>query len=1205
MPTKSNAIKNFLNQMTHKDLANLYSINMECQVNVAQDGGERVDGEFKGRKWLGWTDGATTWKPFRIPYKAYSEPEYTDTEIRFDLAEHAEGIGMTGWDWKNLCSKWVAFDFDAIVGHSEKHSSKLTNVELEEIRESLSNVDWITIRKSTSGTGLHIYVFLDDIPTENHNEHAALARSILGKMSAIVGYDFESKVDVCGGNMWVWHRKMQNTDGLELIKQGTVLSDVPPNWRDHLKVVTKRRRKNLPQNVDQLDAFEELTGQYPKIRLDDEHRKLINYLSETEAMWWWDQDHHMLVTHTWYLQKARNDLNLRGFFKTNSDGQDLNEQNCFSGDTEIITREGIKTLKELQGKNVELLVETFNGLRWVKSSIKSFGQQETIPIQFGDGSVVRTTKNHGWLFKDPNSNKIDPYLRKYTTELKPGKTELPLAIQDLPKIDWEGFAHGFVFGDGWLVHNKSGNSQCNVALFGTKEEVLNILLKFGDETIQKINGSPTKMVLGLPDTWKDVPIDCTKNYALGFILGLIAADGFVSDHSQIFQSDYENLVQIKRLATYAGLRTYPIRYYGIGSYRNAKTNYAFSITHTNLTKDYFVKSDQRSKFIKRESRFITIKNIDYNDFKTEEVFCAQVPKYHNFTLANSVITGNCFCHPLRRGAWVVRRYSQGCQEHESWDQDSGGWTRTFLNKDPDLATAARAYGGIEDPKGGFQFREAELAIQAAGLLGVSFKVANPLLSRKTKLKEHKDGRLVVEVERDDQDRADEMSDWLPKGKNWERVFNHKITSSNEVEVGNYDDIIRHLVTESGEDYGWMIQSGGEWRFEPLSHVRVALSSMGLAYKEIQSILGSSVFRCWKVVNKPFQPEYPGDRQWNRNAAQLKFLPTQDKEDLNYPTWLKILRHCGSGIDEFIKDNPWAKANGILDGADYLKCWIASLFQEPIEPLPYLFFYGPQNSGKSILHEALDLLLTKGYKRADAALISQTGFNAELEGSIICVVEETDLRKNKTAYNRIKDWVTSRQLLIHPKGKTPYHVPNTSHWIQCSNDHQSAPPFSGDTRITMVHVDNLEPEQLIPKKELIPQLEKEAPDFLAEILNLEIPPSNDRLNVPALATDDKRIVENLNKTQLQLFIEDRCREVPGCMIKVSEFFDQFREWLDPDELHRWSKIRIGRELPPQFPKGRNHKDGQFYIGNLWWRDTQMPKNRPSRIKLSGEFLEQVN
>ena len=331
MVTKTEAINNFLQAKAPERFAKLYSPNMECQVNAAQDGGERVEKDYHGRKWHGWTDGLTIWKSFRIPRNANSDPEYEDTKMAWDLELHAEAIGMTGWDWKNRCSKWVGFDFDDLVGHSENHRKKLSQQELDEVRTTACEIEWVTVLRSTSGKGLHLYVFLDDVPTQNHNEHAALGRSIIGKLSALTGFDFESKVDVCGSNMWVWHRKCVGTNGFECLKEGSVLTEIPPNWKDHVVVVSGKRRRNIPQNIDEdgtLDLFEELISQRPKVRLDDTHKALIEYFKEVDAFWWWDQDHQMLVTHTYWLKKAFEDLTLKGCFDTMSDASNINEQNC-------------------------------------------------------------------------------------------------------------------------------------------------------------------------------------------------------------------------------------------------------------------------------------------------------------------------------------------------------------------------------------------------------------------------------------------------------------------------------------------------------------------------------------------------------------------------------------------------------------------------------------------------------------------------------------------------------------------------------------------------------------------------------------------------------------------------------------------------------------------------------------------------------------
>lgn len=876
----------------------MYHHDMEVQVNVAQDGGDRVTKDFKGRQYQVYTNGVQTWKAMRIPYKANSEPEYRDVPMSFDLSEHVEGIGMTGWDWVNRCSRWVAYDFDAIIGHSDKHLAKLTHVELEAVREAAFKIPWVTIRKSTSGSGIHLYVTLDGVPTKNHNEHAALARSILGKMAALTGFDFQSSIDVGGGNMWVWHRKMKGTDGLELVKDGDILTSIPPNWEDHIAVVSGSRRKALPKDIEssgQAEQFEELAGQRPKVKFDADHQRLIDWLENSDALWWWDKDHYMLVTHTFHLQEAFDELSLKGFYQTDSKGNNTNEQNCFA-------------------------------------------------------------------------------------------------------------------------------------------------------------------------------------------------------------------------------------------------------------------------------------------------------------------------FPLRRGAWAIRRYTPGVQEHPSWSQDGAGWTRCFLNQDPDLPTVCRAFGGIEDVDGSFEFLDAESATRAAQYLGVHINVDSRMASRKTVLKQHKDGRLIVKLKHEKEDRGDKMSGWAVKKTQWQRIFSTRLAAPASQETANHDDVIRKLVVQadaSREDAGWMINTEDVWSREPKEHIKMALGSRGCTAKEITGIMGSCVFKPWKIVNKPFQPEYPGDREWNRNAAQLRYPPSQDTDELHYPTWTKILQHCGSGLDDAIKLHPWCKTNGILNGADYLKIWVASVFQDPYLPLPYLFFYGPEDSGKSSFHRALKRLLTRGYVRGDQALMNQQNFNGELDGAIICVVEETDLRKNKLANRRMKDWVEADDFNCTYKGKTAFLAVNTMHWIQCDNDFQACAVFSGDTRVTMCYVKAIDPLEMIPKKRLFPLLEKEAPDFIAEILSLEIPESNSRLNIPIVGTQAKSAVQKLNQSSLEQFIEEMCEVSPGQMLKVSDFYNKFFNWLEPSEQDKWTKIKMNRALPPEFPKARRRKDGQHYIGNIWWSGQPVDDKNAKRLITNGKYLVPAN
>lgn len=884
-PTKTEAIAAFLKSMTHPELSALYNHDMEVQVNVARENGEKIKGgEFKGREWNAFTDGTMVWKPIRIPYKAKSTPEFTDTQINFPLGVYAEGIGMTGWDWKNRLSRWVAFDFDAIMGHADKHARKLDDRQLHEVQENLKRVPFVTLRRSTSGKGLHLYVFLEPVETQNHNEHAALARAILSMLSGLTSFDFTNKVDVCGGNMWIWHRKMYSdwankikNDGLKLIQSGCKLTSIPANWRDHIKVTNRNSPKSLPNFVYDLPVndpdrlFGELTGQRAKISLDPEHRALIDWLSTNNCCWWWDQDSWMLVSHTSDLKDAHAALRMRGQFDTVASGSD------------------------------------------------------------------------------------------------------------------RGFDH------------------------------------------------------------------------------------------------------------------------------------------------------------------------------------------------------NCFSFPLRCGAWAVRRYSPGTQEKPTWDQDGHGWTRCFLNKEYDLPTLARLNEGVEHEKGGYVFRNASSIANVLTSLGINVKIPTFLSARRGVVRySAKDSKLIVHIASESTDDGGLMKDWIHEKNLWKKTFKTTLQTSEPESNDDYDDLIRHI-TSGGQDAGWVLKRDTSWSEEPLVHIRAALGSMGHDTKEASQIIGSSVIKAWDLVNLPFQPEYPGGRQWNRNSAQLAVVPSLDLENLKYPTWQRILDHCGEGLNEAVLVNEWCKYVGIGTGAEYLMLWISSLFKRPMQPMTYLAFYGPQDSGKSIFHEMIsEILITSGCVRADNALQSDQNFNGELANAILGTIEETDMSKDRRAYNRIKDLVTSPQIAIRPLYCQSYMIPNTLHFIQCSNEIESCPIFEGDTRITLIHVASIPKADLIPKFELMARLRKEAPDFLAAVLAMELPESNSRLSVPTLETAAKQRAAEKNMSMLEQFIKDKCFEIAGTCISSDDFYNAMQLHLeDTTDKKHWTKNRIGRDLPDRFPRGRlgGSNDQQRYYGNI--------------------------
>lgn len=876
MPTVLEGLRNFLTarSATHNapELLELWGSHMETQVNAAPGNGEPIEGRKNT-----WTDGIYEWHSIRIPRNAYSEPEFSDYPLKYPFDVYAEGIGMTGWDWKARASRHLGFDFDSITGHAA--GIGIDKEQLEAVKEAATKIPWVEVRKSTGGKGLHLYVYFDEagVPTENHTVHAALGRAVLGMMSTETGFDFASQIDACGGNMWVWHKKMTRAnEGLKLIKpaaQKLSASDLPVNWRDHIEVVKSRGGKIRVEGVpeDEMDAFELLASSRRKVPLDKKHKDIIDALKTSGYSTFWVSDHHMLQSHTCALVKIAEDtdLKIQGLFKTNSAGRNPGEQNCFM-------------------------------------------------------------------------------------------------------------------------------------------------------------------------------------------------------------------------------------------------------------------------------------------------------------------------YPLDNGAWKVYRYSQGTAEAETWTQDDGGYTTCYFNRRPSLDEAATALGGAKRSGGGFEFDTAEDAIKVVEALGEKVQLPEGMEEREAHVSTNKDGVVVLAVKRESKTEARPRGWASKRGGWWEKVFRVKgEVKETESQADRYDNVIRQLVTPSEEDAGWMLRSnGGVWQRFPTEKVKMRLINLGIPESEVKGLLGGAIGRSWKLVNLPFQDEYPGNRQWNLGAAQFVYKPIEldDDKPPHHPHWDLVLKHCGRDLTNSLKVLDWAHKSGVRTGADYLRAWVACAFRNPFEPLPYLFFYGAQNCGKSIFHEAISLLITKGCVQADKALTNQSDFCGELANAIICVVEEKDISKSSGAYNKIKDWVTSPTISIRKMRTDAYQQPNTTHWIQCANDPGACPIFPGDTRITMIYVADLESNEEIPKMILREKLREEAPAFMRTLLELELPAVSGRLRLPIVSTANKERAELMNRNPVQAFIEDHCHHAPGKYAEMADFYRRFMEIIPSDERYKWNKMKVTQNIPIEYPYG-GYTDNKRCIGNL--------------------------
>lgn len=520
---------------------------------------------------------------------------------------------------------------------------------------------------------------------------------------------------------------------------------------------------------------------------------------------------------------------------------------------------------------------------------------------------------------------------------------------------------------------------------------------------------------------------------------------------------------------------------------------------------------------------------------------------------------NCFAFPLDNGAWKIVRFGGPQPEKDTWVRGEKN-TWCLFNTSPPLEVAAKLHGGVKLSQGEYNFDNVQSA-QAAYNMATNGKVQLTDCSGNVKLIDGAKG-IQIEVERINQeDKCPEG--FVPSAESSSFVQNLPKGGNIILDHTAEDGKIRRQQTSDGESQGWvLLNDDGKWGGVALSEVGMALQSMGKKRNEVPLIIGSLTLQPWTIVTKPFQSEYPGGRQWNKSAPQWVYQPADRSDTLTHPHWDLVLNHIGADLDKYIKDLSWAAASGICTGGDYFRAIYASILREPYEPTPYIFLFGPENGGKSMVHEAFELLVTSGVVKADRSLTNQSDFNGELAKAIICVVEEKDIGRTPGAHNKIKEAVTARQLSIRRMRTDSYMIPNITHWFQCANKADNCPVFPGDTRITMVHVGEVRSE--VPKSLLIQRLVEEAPAFMRTLVDMELPTATGRLRIPVVNTEHKSRAAEAQRSLLDVWMRE-CLEFgddkPG--IPFTDLYKMFVEWLPLEERGNWSRLKVSRQLPSKY------------------------------------------
>ncbi len=437
----------------------------------------------------------------------------------------------------------------------------------------------------------------------------------------------------------------------------------------------------------------------------------------------------------------------------------------------------------------------------------------------------------------------------------------------------------------------------------------------------------------------------------------------------------------------------------------------------------------------------------------------------------------------------------------------------------------------------------------------SIDIADKLANRRAVIVPTTENRLLIEVPKVSDDPPD-IAGWNSSDKKstWTQIAS---TTTSIDDVPTFHGV-RRLIHDGKADL-WVYQErSGKWIED--SSPKDVLQSHGFSKSDAEIQMGLLKLAPWDVVKIPFQPEYPGNRVWNRNAPQLVYKPQPHDGDA-HPTWDLHLNHIGESLTKPIQMLPelaGLRESGILTGRDYLMAYFANIIRRPLFRLPYLFVAGPQGNGKTLVTKSFSLLVTSGVVDAYRALKGE--FNGSLTDAVLAVVDDKSLDASVT--DKIKQYVTDDKIAIRKMYKEEKEKANYTHFVHLANQLTALVIPAGDTRVTLIRVDRFKGKE-IPMHTMMERLRNEAAAFTYTLLTMHLPPIQERLALPVVDTDERQELIALNAAPLHLFVNKWC-DCNGGYIRQSEFNEHAMKLYDRKNSYYADFSNVSTEIG--FSKG---------------------------------------
>ncbi|MBN3905302.1 MAG: ribonucleoside-triphosphate reductase, adenosylcobalamin-dependent [Nostoc sp. NMS1] len=341
---------------------------------------------------------------------------------------------------------------------------------------------------------------------------------------------------------------------------------------------------------------------------------------------------------------------------------------CVSGDTLLITRDGIHKIKDVVRDEIEI----WNGQKWSQvTPFKTGSERKLYRVKFADGSYLDATEYHRFFVKDRFDKEYKEVQTKDLMDVSRYAIHTePFTIQyeDGLNIDPSyAYTLGVAVGDG--TTDKNGNAKVRLyeqkaalSVIGSKspERKYDYLPTFRDVTDLGFSGEFLKSLKTNPESL-NVIASWNRPAILHFIAGLADTDG-TNTHGngiRIYISDYERAYRVQLLLTKCAIRSS----LNLCAHKGSVTNYGVrsqDLYYLQITDCGQIPCQRldvsKGCDAKYKGKWQIVRGVEELP-GLHDTYCFNEPEHHKGVFGNT-LTGNCNLSEVHLNQIDPRNYKE-------------------------------------------------------------------------------------------------------------------------------------------------------------------------------------------------------------------------------------------------------------------------------------------------------------------------------------------------------------------------------------------------------------------------------------------------------------------------------------------------------------------------------------------------------------------